>query len=116
MEVRFRPLQASTLAGRVNPGQAGAEGGQSFLEVVESVAGAENSLREKTGGGPHNRNSNRENRDSPCATGLSPLPGANAAETSMPDESDTEKSATTTPLNNVVTDKKSLGLQLDMTA
>ena len=41
MEVRFRPLQPSTLARHVTPGQSPSEEGQDFLEVVESLAGAE---------------------------------------------------------------------------
>ena len=41
MEVRFRALRDSTLARNVSSGQSPAGEGQNFLEVVESVAGAE---------------------------------------------------------------------------
>jgi hypothetical protein len=41
MEVRFRPLQSSNITRHVSPGQPPTGEGQSFLEVVESVAGGD---------------------------------------------------------------------------
>ena len=51
MEIQFRPMQRSTLARRVTPGQASTEEDQSFPEVVESLAGAEQAPEQNPGGG-----------------------------------------------------------------
>jgi hypothetical protein len=42
MEVRFRPLQPSTLTHRVAAGQSSSETGPSFVEMIDSLTGAEN--------------------------------------------------------------------------
>lgn len=41
MEIKFRPLQPSTLARRATPMRSNPEPEQSFIELVESVSGAE---------------------------------------------------------------------------
>ena len=108
MEVRFRPLPHSSLARRVNAGQSGSETGQSFMEVIESVTGAENNPEE-------NPNSGRKQEP--------PRPRTSLAGGSEPVEEKTESGSgepTASP-GEKIADRASpegrpLGGRIDMTA
>jgi len=108
MEVQFRPLPRSALARRVNSGRSESETGQSFMEVIESVTGAENNPEE-------NPNTGRQ-QEPPRPTG-SFVGGATPVEESEqggsvePTTSNIHETAeTSTP------EAKPLGVRIDMTA
>ena len=108
MEVRFRPLPQSALARRADAGQTGSESGQSFMEVIESVTGAENNPEE-------NPNSGRK-QEPPSRTGA-------FAGVSGPVEERTEGGAEESTASNAeknadkaAPEEKPLGVRIDMTA
>ena len=101
MEVRFRPLRASTLARHVPPGQLSSEEGQSFLEVVEDVTGTEQTPGEY----PHtNRNKEKPPRNN-AWTGP-PARDEEAAAPKQPTASGKETASGENPV----------GVRIDMTA
>ena len=108
MEVRFRPLSQSALARRAGTGKTGSETGQSFMEVVESVTGAENNPEE-------NPNSGRK-QEPPRWTG-SLIGGSDPVEeriesgAEQPEASSAEKNA-----DKSSPEGKPLGVRIDMTA
>lgn len=55
MEIKFRPMPASTLARRVSPGQSPTEDGQSFVEVVDSLTAADQTPEKNSDAGDNRR-------------------------------------------------------------
>ena len=108
MEVRFRPLRQSALARRANAGQTESETGQSFMEVVESVTGAENNPEENPNTG---RKQEPPRGTSPFDGGSEPAEESNETDSGECTASSPDKTAdTTTP------EEKPLGVRIDMTA
>lgn len=108
MEVKFRPLQSSTLTRRVSPGQSPPEGGPSFIEVVESLTGTENTPEENANSG---RRQEAFLRKPPLSSGYA------ADEQYVEEVPDTglDKSALP-PGDKAVPERKPLGKRIDMTA
>jgi hypothetical protein len=108
MEVKFRPLQSSSLTRRVSPGQLPPEGGQSFIEVVESLTGTENNPEE-------NANSGRRQevflRKPPLSAGYA----ADEQYVEEAPETGLDKS-TSPPADKNTPEPKPLGIRIDMTA
>ena len=112
MEIKFRPMPASTLARRVSPGQSPTEDGQSFVEVVDSLTAADQTP-EKNADAGGNRRQQPQNR--PHAASHEPVEDA----TEMPTDQTPESTADNP--NSQSRDKtdpkdKSLGARLDLTA
>ncbi|RJP64079.1 MAG: hypothetical protein C4532_19850 [Candidatus Abyssobacteria bacterium SURF_17] len=102
MEVRFRPLSQSLLARRTAPGQAIPESGLNFLEIVESVTGAENNPEESP-------NSNSGNRQ-PLRKAIS-----NTARITGEEPSLIEAEKPGSPSTQKKAEGKPVGQQIDMT-
>ena len=114
MEVRFRPMQPSTLAREVKSSRSSTEDGESFMEVVESLTSADQTPEQDpdTGGSkqpppwsaPHASHGPTESAQNPgeqtIPETLEDTPGDPASQS--PD--------TTDP------DEKPLGARLDLTA
>ena len=108
MEVRFRPLPHAALARRVNAGQTGSETGQSFMEVIESVTGAENNPEE---------NPNSGSKQEPPRQRTSPAGGSEPVEESTKTGSDEPTtSAAENAADKANSEGKPLGVRIDMTA
>ncbi len=107
MEVKFRPLQSSTLTRRVSPGQSPPEGGPSFIEVVESLTGTENNSEENANSG---RRQETFLRKPPLSTGYAAdeqyveAPATGLAEPAPP------------PADKTAPEQKPVGKRIDMTA
>jgi hypothetical protein len=112
MEIKFRPLPASTLARQVAPGQAPTEDGQSFVEVVESLTAADQTPEKDANAG---RNQEKQPQN-PSFGG--PDESAEDAANTPPGQ---EPETTIDNPNPQFPDKadpqgKSLGARLDLTA
>ena len=109
MEVRFRPMSASTIARQIRPGQASADEGQSFMEVVESLDAAE----QAPGANPDSG----RNQEQPH----NPLPAVGPDSDTEPEEetsgqpADPDKS-TAMSSDGSASQQKPLGVRLDLTA
>lgn len=108
MEVRFRPLRASTLARHVPPGQISSEDGQSFLEVVEDVTGTEQTPGEYP-------NTNRNKEKPPRNNAWTGPPARDEDATEEREESVSPKQATA-PGKETASGEKPVGIRIDMTA
>jgi len=111
MEVKFRPMSSSTIARQVRPGQASADEGQSFMEVVESLGAAEQALGE-------NPDSDR-NQEQPH----NPLPAGGPDSDAGPEEETPGQPADPAPDKSTAmssdgpaSQQKPLGVRLDLTA
>ena len=103
MEVRFRPLQPSTLARRLSPGKAPSEEAQSFFEVVESLTAASNSPEEYAGSGQKEETTKQRPSN---ALPHAPSPAEEDLKAEKPAAPPTEKSEKDKPL----------GIRIDVTA
>jgi hypothetical protein len=108
MEVRFRPLPHSALARRVHAGQTGSETGQSFMEVIESVTGAENNPEENPNSG---RKQEPPRPRTSLAGGSEPVEESTETGSEEPMASTAEKIA-----DKATPEGKPLGVRIDMTA
>ncbi len=111
MEVRFRPMSASTIARQIRPGQASADEGQSFMEVVESLDAAE----QAPGANPDSG----RNQEQPH----NPLPSVGPDSDTGPEEETPGQPADPAPDKSTAmssdgsaSQQKPLGVRLDLTA
>ena len=110
MEVRFRALRDSTLTRNVSSGQLPAGEGQNFLEVVESVAGAEQTPGENLHSA-RNKQEQAQKKNRPGASAADDHTGdaSKGPVTISPDDK------VLPPHNKVITEDKPLGTRIDMT-
>jgi hypothetical protein len=108
MEVKFRPLQASSLARHVAPGQGPSEDGQSFLEVVENVASAEQAPGENPNSGHDKEKPSRQTNPTGDSASQDRTPESIAA--TVPQEQ------AGSPRNKTIPEEKYIGAHIDMTA
>jgi len=110
MEVRFRALRDSTLNRNVSSGQLPAGEGQSFLEVVESVAGTEQTPGENL----HSARNKQEQAQKKNRLGASAADD-NTGDASKDPVTISPHDKVSPPHNKVVTNDEPLGARIDMT-
>ena len=118
MEVRFRPMSPSTIARQVKPGQASADDGQSFIEVVESLAGADEASGENADSGRDREQPSQHGSSSggPAPSGDPDHAPARSEETSENSADPATEESTAASSDKAATEEKPIGARLDLTA